>query len=189
MRHRAFPLMLALALWLPLAHAAAQTTGSTTTSTTTSTGAFAQLSPGNQKVASAIFAAQSQSTGTGTTAGTGTTSTGSSSTLSKPLTLDQIAQRKVDGQGWGEIYKSLKEQGLVTYKNLGLAMSAYNHSHHPTSGTGVVTTGSGRTMRQDGGGYDAYERRGGDDGHGSAYNAGHGNSGGSGGGNASGHVK
>jgi len=159
---------------LPLAYATAQTTTTTTTTVTTTpppeAGSFDKLSPGGQKIASAIFKAEVQPTTTtsgGTATGTGTstgTGTGTTSTSPKPLTLDQIAKLKLDGQGWGVIFKNLKAQNLVTTKNLGQAVSAYNHSQNLHSGTGVTTTASGRVMRDgQGGGLDAIERRGGDD--------------------------
>jgi len=90
----------------------------------TTTGAFDKLSIGNQKVASALFQAQN-----------GTTST------STPLTLDEIAAKKQNGQGWGEVFKSMQAQGLVQEKNLGQVVSKYNHSTN-----GVVTTAAGRAV-------------------------------------------
>lgn len=90
----------------------------------TTTGAFDKLSIGNQKVASALFQAQN-----------GTTST------SKPLTLDEIAAKKQNGKGWGEVFKSMQAQGLVQEKNLGQVVSKYNQSTK-----GVVTTASGRVV-------------------------------------------
>ena len=90
----------------------------------TTTGAFDKLSIGNQKVASALFQAQN-----------GTTST------STPLTLDEIAAKKRNGQGWGEVFKSMQAQGLVQEKSLGQVVSKYNHSTK-----GVVTTASGRVV-------------------------------------------
>lgn len=84
--------------------------------------AFDSLSIGNQKVASALYQAQSGSTST-------------------PLTLDEIAAKKQSGTGWGEVFKSMKAQGLVQEKNLGQVVSKYNHSSH-----GVVTTTSGRVV-------------------------------------------
>jgi len=86
------------------------------------TGAFDKLSIGNQKVASALFQAQSGSTST-------------------PLTLDEIAAKKQSGKGWGEVFKSMQAQGLVQEKNLGHVVSKYNHSTK-----GVVTTASGRVV-------------------------------------------
>jgi hypothetical protein len=80
---------------------------------TTGTGAFDKLSPGDQKIARALSEAQ--------TAKAGTT----------PLTLDEIAAKKKPGRtGWGEVFKHMKAQGLVTDKNLGQVVSNYEH-HHP----------------------------------------------------------
>jgi hypothetical protein len=84
---------------------------------TSRTGAFASLSPGDQKIARALFEAQhtTQNTSGGAT----------------PLTLDQIAEKKKAGHtGWGELFKQMKEQGLVTDKNLGQAVSNFER-HHP----------------------------------------------------------
>jgi hypothetical protein len=82
---------------------------------TTGTGAFEKLSPGDQKIARALFEAQ-------TTSGAAT-----------PLTLDQIAAKKKH-TGWGEIFKQMKAQGLVTDKNLGQAVSNFER-HHPEVAT------------------------------------------------------
>jgi len=78
---------------------------------TTGTGAFEKLSPGDQKIARALFEAQTTSGG------------------ATPLTLDQIAAKKKH-TGWGEIFKQMKAQGLVTDKNLGQAVSNFER-HHP----------------------------------------------------------
>jgi hypothetical protein len=74
---------------------------------------FASLSPGEQKIARALFEAQS-------TGGTAT-----------PLTLDQIAAGKTPGKdGWGRVFKSMKEQGLLgNAKNLGEVVSSYEKRH------------------------------------------------------------
>ena len=95
--------VLAVAIALGIAVSAwAQTTG---------TGAFEKLSPGDQKIARALFEAQTTSGG------------------ATPLTLDQIAAKKKH-TGWGEIFKQMKAQGLVTDKNLGQAVSNFER-HHP----------------------------------------------------------
>jgi len=86
---------------------------------TTSTGAFEKLSPGDQKIARALFEAQSTTQSTTQNTSGGTT----------PLTLDQIAAKK-QHTGWGEIFKQMKAQGLVTDKNLGQVVSNFEH-HHP----------------------------------------------------------
>ena len=90
-----------------------------------SSGAYASLSPGNQKIARALFEAQKTSSG-------GTTTT-------KPLTLDEIAAKKRSGLGWGKIFKDMKAKGLVPQKNLGQVVS-----RHHRAGTGHVVTASGR---------------------------------------------
>ena len=80
---------------------------------TTGTSRFASLSPGDQKIARALFEAQNTSGG------------------ATPLTLDQIAEKKKAGHtGWGEVFKQMKAQGLVTDKNLGQAVSSFER-HHP----------------------------------------------------------
>ena len=70
---------------------------------TTGTGAFEKLSPGDQKIARALFEAQTTSGG------------------ATPLTLEQITGKKKH-TGWGEIFKQMKAQGLVADKNLGQAV-------------------------------------------------------------------
>ncbi len=104
----------------------------TATVTMTSTaGAFDKLPPGEQKIARALFDAQK----TPTTAGAAT-----------PLTLNQIAGLKQQHQGWGEVFKQMKAQGLVTDKNLGQVVSRFEqHSNGASKGdTGGLTTGTGR---------------------------------------------
>ena len=105
------------------------TGGLAQTATPSSSGAFTSLSPGNQKIASALYQAQSRPT---------------SPTSPTPLTRDQLAQMKQSGKGWGEIFQSMKAQGLVSAKNLGQVVSRYNHTHHLSS-SGTITTASGRT--------------------------------------------
>jgi hypothetical protein len=82
---------------------------------TTGTGAFEKLSPGDQKIARALFEAQN--------------TTQTSSGGATPLTLDQIAAKK-SHTGWGEVFKQMKAQGLVTDKNLGEVVSSFER-HHP----------------------------------------------------------
>ena len=80
---------------------------------TTGTGAFEKLSPGDQKIVRALAEAQ-------TTGG-----------RAKPLSLDQIAEMKKPGHtGWGQVFKQMKEQNLVTDKNLGQVVSSFER-HHP----------------------------------------------------------
>jgi hypothetical protein len=91
-------------------------------------GAFDALSAGNQKIVSAIHESQ-----------IGSTREMNGESL---LTRDEIAAMKADG-GWGKTYKQLHEQGYVTEKNLGQAVSSYNHQNKAPKQI-VITTGSGQ---------------------------------------------
>src|SRR5574337_725168 len=90
-----------------------------TSPTSSSTqGAFDKLSLGNQKIAQALCNAQPG----------GCPSTPSSATQ-KTLSRDEIAAMK-QHKGFGEIFKQMKEQGLVQEKNLGQVISHANREAH-----------------------------------------------------------
>ena len=93
-------------------------------------GAFESLSPGNQKIALAIFDSERRA---GPTAAT------------KPLSLDEIAGMKQDGKGWGEVFKEMRSQGLVQDRNLGQAVSRQAVSRQAVSRQAVsrMTRGGG----------------------------------------------
>jgi len=79
-------------------------------------GAYSRLSAGNQKVALALFDAQQAHVAPG----------GNSTTpAAKPMTLDQIAAQKQGGHPWGEIFQTMRDQGLVQERNLGQVVSKY----------------------------------------------------------------
>jgi hypothetical protein len=81
----------------------------------TSGGAFSQLSPGQQKIVRALYEAQSRST---------------AANAPKPLTLDEIASmKKKNHEGWGQVFKDMKRQGLVSQKSLGDVVSSYERRH------------------------------------------------------------
>jgi hypothetical protein len=84
-------------------------------------GPFAQLSRGNQRIAQAIFEAQNAQRPAGT----------------QPLTLDQIAARRLAGEGWGNVFRTMRAEGRVSAPNLGQAMSAYNERHRATAGPDI----------------------------------------------------
>jgi len=115
-------------------------------------GAYQKLSPGNQKVARALFEAQTMPTTTTTTKGARKTTTPSpsgapsagSANGPKPLTLDQIAAMKQSGTGWEQVFRQMRAQGLVADKNIGQVVTRYNQSSRPPSAS-VVTTGSEAT--------------------------------------------
>src|SRR5438874_2115415 len=111
-------------------------------------GAYLKLSPGNQKVARALFEAQNTSpTPTPTKSGSKTAPAPASSAAAgsangpKPLTLDQIAAMKQSGTGWEQVFRQMRAQGLVADKNIGQVVTRYNQSSRPPSAS-VVTTGS-----------------------------------------------
>src|SRR5574337_1684461 len=112
-----------------------------TSPTSSSTqGAFDKLSLGNQKIAQALCNAQPGGCPSGASTPTASTST------TQPKTLDQIAAMK-QHRGWGEIFKQMKEQGLVQEKNLGQVISHANRQAHTGSSSGtMITNGSGRTQ-------------------------------------------
>src|SRR5438874_8365659 len=97
---------------------------SATTTATIPTGNFDSLSPGNQKIANALFSAQRPS-------GTQTA-----------LTKNQIAGLK-STEGWGRVFKTMKADGLVQARNLGQVVSGYQHSLR--SSTASAASRSSRT--------------------------------------------
>src|SRR6516162_3834019 len=104
---QSFRLVLAVVVALGVAvNAWAQTTG---------TGAFEKLSPGDQKIARALFEAQN--------------TTPSKSGGATPLTLDQIAAKKKGHTAWVEVFNQMKAKRLVRHHNLGQAFR--NFEHHP----------------------------------------------------------
>jgi len=123
-------------------------TSTGTTSTTTTPSPYESLSPGNQKIVRALYEAQQTTQPPAGTEGA-PSATNPSGTSTEPLTLDEIAAMKQSGQGWGQVFKEMKAQGLVQEKNLGQAVSQY-HRKHPAQISGTettVTTASGRQYR------------------------------------------
>ena len=103
-------------------------------------GAYQRLSPGNAKVAHALFDAQAPAA---PAAPRSTGTSGVTAPVPKPLTLDQIAAMKQGGQSWGQVFQTMKSQGLVQDRNLGQVVGRYQHQQRVTSGR-VVTTVSNR---------------------------------------------
>jgi hypothetical protein len=106
----------------------APTQETTAPTSSSNRGAYDKLSPGHQKIAAALFDAQQTSITT------------------NKLSLNDIAAMK-QHRGWGEIFKQMKEQGLVQEKNLGQVISRANQKAHSGSARGtVITTASGRSQ-------------------------------------------
>jgi hypothetical protein len=101
-------------------------TSSQNASSAMTTGAFQNLSPGDQKIANALFAAQPRTT-----------------TGPARLSRDQIAALK-GSEGWGQVFSQMKTEGLLQAKNLGQVVSRSEHQIHATT-TGAMSQ-SGRTV-------------------------------------------
>jgi hypothetical protein len=130
-----------LALALVVTAAAAQTTTTQPTTATSSNpneGAFDKLSPGNQKIARALYEGQQ----------TQAQPSGSTTTTTNPLSLDDIAAMKQSGKGWGVVFKDMKANGQLPpdAKNLGQLVSGKYQSQSSTSGSTTITSGSGKSQ-------------------------------------------
>jgi hypothetical protein len=75
-------------------------------------GAFSKLSPGQQKIARALYEAQAQGPN-----------------APRPLSLDEIAIKRQGHQGWGEVFKSMKQAGQINDKNLGQVVKSWERRH------------------------------------------------------------
>lgn len=130
-----------LAIVVVAGAAAAQTTTppqEPAPASTSTQGAFDNLSPGNQKIARALFEAQQPSS-------TPSAPSDASSAGLTSLSLDEIAAMKQSGKGWGEVFREMKAQGLIEAKNLGQVVSQFNRQHRASSSGTLITTGSGRS--------------------------------------------
>jgi hypothetical protein len=79
-------------------------------------GAYERLSPGNQKVARALFDAQAAVAPSAATGG-----------ASRTLSLDEIAAQKQNGTAWGQVFGAMKARGLLRDKDLGQVVTRYEH--------------------------------------------------------------
>jgi hypothetical protein len=100
-------------------------------------GAYSRLSAGNQKIALALFDAQQAHVmpvaNGGSTGGATAPATNATTSSAKPMTLDQIAAQKQGGHPWGEIFQTMRDQGLVQEKNLGQVVSKYQRPNAAAS--------------------------------------------------------
>jgi hypothetical protein len=118
-----------------------------------STGAYQKMSPGNQKVARALFEAQTITMTPTTTKASSKTSTtpppAASANGPKPLTLDQIAALKQQGTGWESVFRQMRAQGLLTEKNISQVVARYNQSRPPSASV-ITTKGDGDSYGRSG---------------------------------------
>lgn len=113
------------------------------TKSVTSAPAFDKLSLGNQKVAASLYQAQTP----------GTLPTGPPI---RPLTLQQIAAKRLSGQSWGQIFREMKAQGLVQEKSLSQVVSRYGQvtdSERRTTATGAGRVSAAAGTPLDGASY------------------------------------
>lgn len=85
-------------------------------SPTLRTSPYDRLASGHQKIALALFSAQT---------------TPADGAATPPLTLAQISSRRLDGQDWGRIFKDMKERGLIVDKNLARVMIRHERAGTP----------------------------------------------------------
>ena len=78
--------------------------------------AYESLSPANKRIAVALFEAQKSSAQNVT-----------------PLTLDQIAQERRIGRSWGDVFQTMKSQGLIDAETLAQVLGRYNRARHSKS--------------------------------------------------------
>jgi hypothetical protein len=79
-------------------------------------GAFSKLSPGQQKIARALYEAQIQGPN-----------------APPRLTLDEIAMKRQTRIGWGEVFKDMKAAGQVSDKSLGQVVKTWERRRHETA--------------------------------------------------------
>jgi hypothetical protein len=93
-----------------------RTTPPTTMASAPSHGAYELLSPGHKRIAAALFEAQKSPTGD-----------------AAPLTRDQIAEERRSGKSWGDVFQTMKSQGLIQAESLAQVLGRYNRSRHSRS--------------------------------------------------------
>ena len=74
---------------------------------------FAALSPGNRRIAVALFESQKPTAPT-----------------AQPMTLEQIAQEKRGGKTWNEVFQAMKAQGLIQAETLAQVLGRYDRARH-----------------------------------------------------------
>ena len=74
---------------------------------------FAALSPGNRRIAVALFESQKPT-----------------APSLQPLTLEQVAQEKRSGKTWNEVFLAMKAQGLIQAETLAQVLGRYDRSRH-----------------------------------------------------------
>jgi hypothetical protein len=124
---------------LALVSGAQAQTKPTAPATPVARGAFDKLSLGNQKVAAALYYAQSPRSASGATH------------ASRRLTLEEIATKRGRGQTWGQIFRDMKAQGLVQERTLGQVVARYQQTLDTTPGLLASDARGGRSSAYEAG--------------------------------------
>ena len=96
-----------------LAQSPSTPTPEPTTASVPSLGVYESSSPGNKRVAVALFEAQKPSAPDVTL-----------------LTLDQIAQERRSGKSWGDVFLAMKSLGQIQAETLAQVLGRYNRARH-----------------------------------------------------------
>jgi hypothetical protein len=104
-------------------------------------GAYERMSPGNQRIARALFEAQAPAFLPAATAG-------ARPRAPRILTLDQIAAQKESGQGWGQVFQTMRADGLLRETNLAQVMRRYDHRRH-ASVVAVSASGTAASLARE----------------------------------------
>ncbi len=123
-----------LATGVDAAQVAPSAGGSSRSATSASaSGDLEKLSPGDQKIARALFQAQSS---------------GEVSASTKPLSLDEIAAMKLSGQGWARVFEEMKSRQLLRQRTLGQVVNDFEARQGTSlrSSTPSTIGTSGRTQ-------------------------------------------
>jgi hypothetical protein len=80
---------------------------------TNSPSPFAALSPGNRRIAVALFESQKRT-----------------APNVQPMTLAQIAQEKRSGRTWNEVFQAMKSQGLVQAETLAQVLGRHDRARY-----------------------------------------------------------
>ena len=77
---------------------------------------FASLSPGNRRIAVALFESQKPT-----------------ALNVQPMTLEQVAQEKRNGKTWNEVFQAMKSQGLIQAETLAQVLGRHDRARYNRS--------------------------------------------------------
>lgn len=72
---------------------------------------YDQLSPGNRLIAQALYNAQKAGSATGR----------------QPWSLERVAVARAGGQNWGDVFRQMKQEGLLEAETLGQVVTWYQY--------------------------------------------------------------